>query len=597
MGKSIEALSVRVLLLQMLAYALFFAAQNACSLAERALLAPDLTATVALGLSGTAFCLLSGFTTNVINGCQFIVGQRTSEGDEPGARTAVRQALVLAGGGGILGLTIAGAAGAAAVFGTGPARQAALFLASQGLALGPHLGAAALTGYFALTMRFGPVLLTAVSALRMAIHLVLTWLLVGLLAWSVAGVGVARLGAAVVAVAVALAVARNEVRGLVTSVCRPDRSLLWSMVSEGSVLGLQQVAAGLMVLVLYFRATGAGTVTSAALTLTHSGVYPLLFALAWGSSQAVGAAATLAVGRGDAREFVRVTWLGLGFSAGLAFVLPWGIYALYGRTALALLVDGSPTGSAVLAVSVRCMGSLAIFFVFDFAINYLSALLRAAKEQGFVLKVTVAVAAGFAFVMLALPLPSDVAHLLGAFIVAQAIWALLLLVRVITRWPGAIGRDVSTAPYRWCLTDNGSRSTVGCGGRPAGRRKLFWPLTERRKDHGKATSDRKVERKRPVDHRLNRPAGPEGGDGPDPWSGPNVNKTSPECGATSHESRRSEHRPTTPPFASSGDKPRGGGGRAHAKQIATGESCATRSQKKRRGRQGRTVAGPSREVR
>src|SRR5262249_56281985 len=131
------------------------------------------------------------------------------EGDEHGARAAVRQALVLAGGGGVLGLAIAGAAGAAAVFATGPARDGALFRAGQGLALGPRLGAAALIGYFAGTMRVGPGLLAVVSALRIAIHVALAWLLVGLLAWSVAGVGVARLGAAVVVVAGALAVART----------------------------------------------------------------------------------------------------------------------------------------------------------------------------------------------------------------------------------------------------------------------------------------------------------------------------------------------------------------------------------------------------
>src|SRR5262249_10952680 len=101
------------------------------------------------------------------------------------------------------------------------------------------------------------------------------------------------------------------VRQTVCSAWRPDRRLLWTMFGEGSVLGLQQVVAGLMVLLLYLRAAGAGGVMSAALSLTHAGVYPLLFAFAWGSSQAVGAAAAQAVGRGDARELARVTRLGL----------------------------------------------------------------------------------------------------------------------------------------------------------------------------------------------------------------------------------------------------------------------------------------------
>jgi Na+-driven multidrug efflux pump len=440
MNKPVESLSVRVLALQMLAHALIFASQNVGNVVERALLAPDTAASAALGLSGTAFCLFSAFTTNVVNVCQIVAGRRGGEGDANGAGTAARHALVLAGGGGVLGLVIAAAAGAAAAFATGPARHAALFLAAQGLALGPHLGAAVLMGYFAGTMRVGPGLVSAVSALPIAVHVGLAWVLTGLLAWSLAGAGVARLGAAIAVVVGALAIARSEFRTIVGSVRRFDRALLWNMVTEGSALGLQQVVAGLMVLLLYFRAASGGDVTSAALTLTHSGVYPLLFAAAWGSSQAVGAAAALAVGRGNTREFGRVAWLGLGLAAGPALALPWGAYVLCGRPILAWLVEGSPTGSAVLTVSLRFMESLAIFFVFDFAINYLSALLRAVKEQAYLLKVTAGVAAGFTLVNVALPLPADVAHLMGAIIMAQAVWALLLLIRVITRWPGAARR-------------------------------------------------------------------------------------------------------------------------------------------------------------
>src|SRR5206468_10189550 len=95
-------------------------------------------------------------------------------------------------------------------FAAGPARDAALFLAAQGLALGPLLFARALTGYYAGTMRVGLRLLVAVSALPIAVHLVLAWLLTGLLSWSVAGAGVARLGAALAVVTGALAVAGPE---------------------------------------------------------------------------------------------------------------------------------------------------------------------------------------------------------------------------------------------------------------------------------------------------------------------------------------------------------------------------------------------------
>jgi len=443
MGKPVESLSLRVLLLQMLVHALIFVGQNVGNVVERALLAPDTAACAALGLSWTAFCLFSAFATNVVNVCQIVAGRRCGEGDADGAGTAARHALVMAGGGGVLGLAIAAAAGAAAAFATGPARHAALFLAAQGLAVGPHLGAAVLMGYFAGTLRVRPGLVSAVSALSVAVHVALAWMLTGLLAWSLAGAGVARLGAAIAVVVGAIAIARTEVRAIVASVRRFDGMLLWSMFTEGSTLGLQQVVAGLMVLLLYFQAARGGDVTSAALTLTHSGLYPLLFAAAWGSSQAVGAAAALAVGRGNAREFVRVAWLGLGLAAVTAFALPWGAYVLCGRPILAWLVEGSPTGAAVLMASLRFMEMIAIFFVFDFAINYLSALLRAMKEQSYLLKVTAGVAAGFALVNLALPLLPDIVHLMGAFITAQAIWALLLLIRVIRRWPDTASQDLA----------------------------------------------------------------------------------------------------------------------------------------------------------
>jgi Na+-driven multidrug efflux pump len=424
----------------MLSHALIFAVQNAGCFAERALLSADTAATAALGLSWTAFCLLHAFTANVVNVCSLVVGRCAGRGDDRGARSAAGQALLLAGCGGVAGLALAGAAGAAAARATGPARDAALFLAAQGLALGPLLGASVLTGYFAGTIRVGPRLLAAVSVAPIAVHLALAWLLTGPLSWSVAGAGLARLGAALAAAAAALAVARGQLGGLAGTVRRPDWALLRAMFREGSVLGLQQTVAGLMVLLLYLTAARAGGVTSAALTLTHSGVYPLLFALAWGGSQAVAAAAAQAVGRGDAAGLARVTRRCLGLSAVLAVVLPWGAFATCGGPILAWLVRGSPAGAAVLDASGRLMGWLAVFFVFDFAINFLSALLKAAKEQAYLLKATAAAAAGFGLLLLALPPRPDCAALMGAFIAAQAAWAALLLFRVVSRWPGAAGK-------------------------------------------------------------------------------------------------------------------------------------------------------------
>jgi Na+-driven multidrug efflux pump len=434
-GKPEDCLSTHVLLRQMLAYALIFAGQSAGCFAERALLSADTAATAALGLGWTAFCLLYAFTANVVNVCPLVVGRCAGRGDERGARAAAGQALLLAGCGGVVGLALAGAAGAVAVCAAGPTRAAALFLATQGLALGPLLAASVLTGYFTGTIRIGPRLLVATSFAPIAAHLALAWLLTGLLSWSVAGAGLARLGAALTAVTATLMVARGHLGDLIGTVRRPNWALFRAMLTEGSVLGLQQAVAGLMVLLLYLTAARAGDVTSAALTLTHSGVYPLLFALAWGGSQVVAAAAAQAAGRGDADGLARVTRRCLMLSAALAVILPWGAFAACGRPILAWLVRGNPASGDVLVASLHMMGWLAIFFVFDFAINFLSALLRAAREHTYLLKATVAVAAGFGLLLLALPPQPDCAYLMGAFIAAQAAWAMLLFLRIVGRWP------------------------------------------------------------------------------------------------------------------------------------------------------------------
>lgn len=435
MSKPPETSSLRVLSVQILSQALMFAVPNAGGLAERALLAADTVATATLGVSWSAFCVFQAFTANLVNVCPLVVGRCTGERDDDGARAAGGLALLLAGGGAAAGVVLAGAAGLAAVFAEGPARSAALFLATQALALGPLLGTKALTGYFTGTMRVGPRVLAAVSVVPIAIHLALAWLLTDLLAWSVAGAGLARLGAAIAAIAATLAVLRVDVAGLLAAVRRPNGALLRAMFAEGSLLGLQQVVASGIVLLLYLTASRAGNLTSAALTLTHSGVYPLLFAFAWGSSQVVGAAAAQAIGRGDRRELRRVTRRCLGLALVLAFLLPWGVFAVCGRPALAWLIGSSPSGGAILSASVRCMSWLALFFVFDFAINFLSALLRAAREQTYLLQVTVAVAGGFGILLLILPARTDSTFLMGIFIAVQAVWSVLLLLRVVGRWP------------------------------------------------------------------------------------------------------------------------------------------------------------------
>ena len=125
---------------------------------------------------------------------------------------------------------------------------------------------------------------------------------------------------------------------------------------------------------------------------------------------------------------------------------------------------------AVRAASERLMGLLAIFFVFDFAINFLSALLRAAKEQAYLLKATAA-AAGLGLLLVALPLRPGDACLMGTFIAAQAAWAVLLLVGVCRRWPGAPSKPGPAAlgpwlPARVARPEGPSKARPRSGTRP-----------------------------------------------------------------------------------------------------------------------------------
>src|SRR5262249_1800144 len=151
----------------------------------------------------------------------------------------------------------------------------------------------------------------------------------------------------------------------------------------------------------------------------------------------------------DRYELARVTRRCLGLSAVLAFALPWGAFAVCGRPALAWLIGGSPSSGPILTASLRLMGLLAIFFVFDFAINFLSSLLRAAKEQAYLLKATVAVACVFGGLLLVLPSRVDGIFQMASFIAVQALWAVLLLLRVVGRWPGTVSREMESKPRLW----------------------------------------------------------------------------------------------------------------------------------------------------
>jgi hypothetical protein len=363
MARSVEHLGVRVLLLQMMAHGLIFAGQNAGNLTERALLTTDSVPTTALGLSWTAFCLLSAFTNSLVNACPLVVRCRTGNGDESGARATVGQVLFLAAGGGMLGL----------------------------------------------------------------------------------------------AVAVAGAVA----------------------------------------------------------------------------------AAAQAVGRRDARELACITWLGHGLPALWVGALPWGAYALCGRQTLAWRVGGSPESQAVLAAFERFMGLLAIFFVCDIAITFLSALLRAAEEERYLLKITAATAAGFGILVIALPLPPDGACLMGTCIRAQAARVVLLLMRVVTRWPCVIQPDLPVTSADDCPPSARSRNCQG------------------------QTRAQEVGGKSPADGpRLEWSGQPGRG------SGPILLPESPQRGAPCDGSPPPEHRSVVPHSASPCAGVVGRDGSAHVHQIA-----------------------------
>ena len=182
-----------------------------------------------------------------------------------------------------VGLAVAVVAGAAAVFAAGPARGAALFLATQGLALGPLLAARALTGYFAGTMRVGPRLLAAVSVAprrrppRARLAPDRPAVVVGGRRRS----GPPRGGAGG---------GRGGPRGGPRRVRRPRWAPSGGPTGRCSGRCSPKEACSACskswpaswCCCCTSRAAGAGDVTSAALTLTHAGVYPLLFCLRLG---------------------------------------------------------------------------------------------------------------------------------------------------------------------------------------------------------------------------------------------------------------------------------------------------------------------------
>src|SRR5262249_54259113 len=120
---------------------------------------------------------------------------------------------------------------------------------------------------------------------------------------------------------------------------------------------------------------------------------------------------------------------------------------------------------------------------------------RAAKEQAYLLRVTVAAAAGFGLLVVALP-PADGTWLLGAFVAAQAAWAALLLLKVVRGWPGR------------AAAGKGRDDAGGVGA--DGRRVLARRSLEPKNSHRGATADEPF----PAKHRHAAPGPARPGAGP-----------------------------------------------------------------------------------
>jgi len=61
----------------------------------------------------------------------------------------------------------------------------------------------------------------------------------------------------------------------------------------------------------------------------------------------------------------------------------------------------------------------------------------------------VAVACIFGGLLLVLPTRADGIFQIGTFIAVQAVWAVLLLLRVVGRWPGTASREVKSKLPLW----------------------------------------------------------------------------------------------------------------------------------------------------
>jgi Na+-driven multidrug efflux pump len=411
---------------------LAFLLTNSVMLFERRLLALGQDGHEGLAGIGLGWSLAAVITFGVLNVVNIVapwVGQHLGEGNTAAAYRVTGQAIrfSVACIGWSLGVAVIASL---VMLGSGGATsQAASYFALNVLSLPFQLVSAAVTAFYAGSLRIRRVAL--ITACSTGANLILASLFVRGWEWGVPGAGFARLIAGVVGAGVGMTMFLCEAT-LPAGSLRKNPELFGLLVSRGGRLGLQQAAANVIVAGLYLGAQHIDDTYAGALAATHSGWYPLLFVPFLAISQTVTAASSKALGRRDPAAAARVTWAGLTVSA-LIGLLAWACVFRNIAAVQGVLLPGTyPTG-AMTAATRRLMLWLILFSVADVPINLASALLRSI-ELDFLVGATLAIAGLFCVAApTVLWLQPDNDLLMGCFVGVQAMWAGLLMGRLLDK--------------------------------------------------------------------------------------------------------------------------------------------------------------------